>query len=190
MVKIPLHTRNSRNSRAVKVVPEPPAPRRPAQAWKRQLWPNLVKPQAPLAFACLLCLVAAPIRANEGKVVFTIWDNSGEVIHQVLQDGASGESAAGISPIREVPQAVFAPPIQYPKRLADLRMKGWVRLKFTIDEEGKVVDPEILEMRPRKYFARAALQAIRKYRFAPPLSEGVPMPLSDVTVRMTFDPEE
>ena len=68
-------------------------------------------------------------------------------------------------------------------------MKGWVRLKFTITESGEVADAEVLDMHPRRYFARPALQTISKYRFAPPMLDGEPTPLTDVTVRMVFDPD-
>ena len=149
-----------------------------------------VRPRRRGFAALLLCLAVAPTGvAQQQQVMFTIWDSSGKKIHEVFRDGGSDQSAADVSAFREIPSILSAPPPKYPKRLADLGMKGWVRVKFTITEEGEVANPEILEMHPRKYFARAALRTIKKYRFAPPTLDGVPTPLPDVTVRMTFDPE-
>ena len=126
--------------------------------------------------------------------MFTIWDGSGGVVHKAFKDEAHDQTAASpheeVVPAREIPQVLFAPPPKYPKRLADLGMKGWVRLRFTINEQGGVAEPEVIDMHPRKYFARAALQTIRRYKFAAPMLEGEPTSLPDVTVRMTFDPDQ
>ena len=149
------------------------------------------KLKALLAVFLLLC-AGVPAAQEEG-MVFAIWDSSGAVVHKAFKDGTHGQNAASpydeVVPVREIPQVLFAPPPKYPKRLADLGMKGWVRLKFTINEQGEVREPEVIDMHPRKYFARAALQTIRRYRFAAPMLDGTPTPLPDVTVRMTFDPD-
>lgn len=144
--------------------------------------------------AALLLLCAGVSAAQEERMAFTIWDGSGAVVHKTFKkDEAQGQTATSsygdVVPAREIPQVLFAPPPKYPKRLANLGMKGWVRLKFTIDEQGAVAAPEVIDMHPRKYFARAALQTIRRYKFAPPMLDGKPTPLADVTVRMTFDPD-
>ena len=124
-------------------------------------------------------------------MVFSIWDSSGSVVHGDLRDNESPASPyEDAIPAREIPEVLFAPPPKYPKRLADLGMKGWVRLKFTINEQGEVTEPEVIDMHPRRYFARAALQTIRRYKFNPPMLDGEPTPLPDVTVRMTFDPDQ
>ena len=119
-----------------------------------------------LAASLLLCAGASI--AQEMEAMFTIW----------------------VFPDRAVPQVLIAPPPKYPKRLAALGMKGWVKLKFTINEQGEVTEPEVVDMHPGEYFARTALQTISRYKFAPPMLNGEPTPLPDVTVRMTFDPDK
>ena len=149
------------------------------------------KPKTLLVALFLLCSGASA--AQEPEVMFTIWDDRGSVVHKAINDGKRSQSTIlgeDAVPVREIPSVLFAPPPKYPKRLADLRMEGWVRLKFTITEEGKVADPEVLDQHPRKYFARAALQTIRRYKFDVPTLDGRQTSLPDVTVRMIFDPDE
>ena len=125
-------------------------------------------------------------QAEEKDVLFTIWDGSGAVVHEAVRGAGEGPAP---SAEREIPPLLAAPRPKYPKRLIGLGMTGWVRLKFTINERGEVEDPEVLESAPRTYFARAALQAISRYRFAPPMLDGAPAALPDVTVRMLFEPD-
>ena len=125
-------------------------------------------------------------QAEEKDVIFTIWDGSGAVVHEAIRGEGEGP-APGAE--REIPPLLAAPQAKYPKRLNRLGMAGYVRLKFTINERGEVEDPEVLESAPRTYFVRAAIQAIKKYRFAPPMLDGVPTALPDVTVRILFEPD-
>lgn len=129
---------------------------------------------------------AAQAEEPEKDVIFTIWDDSGAVVHEAVRGEGEGP-APGAE--REIPPLLAAPQAKYPKRLIGLGMTGWVRLKFTINERGEVEDPEVLESAPRTYFVRAAIQAIKKYRFAPPMLDGVPTALPDVQVRILFEPD-
>lgn len=140
-----------------------------------------------LTFAGAAWLGAAFGTEQSQNVVFTIWDGDGRVVHE-SERGTDGEQSDVLAE-REIPRLLFAPQAKYPKRLADLGMEGWVRIKFTIDKQGAVVDPQVLQSAPRTYFVRAALQAIKGYRFSPPMLDGKPVALPDVTVRISFDPE-
>ena len=63
----------------------------------------------------------------------------------------------------------------YPRKAARNRKEGWVKLAFTITERGTVIDPVVLESRPRRLFNRSAVAAIRKWRFKPKLIDGAPV---------------
>ena len=63
----------------------------------------------------------------------------------------------------------------YPRKAARAKKEGWVKVEFTITEHGTVIDPEVVEARPRRTFNRSALAAIRKWKFRPKLSEGKPV---------------
>jgi len=64
----------------------------------------------------------------------------------------------------------------YPRKAARNRKEGWVKLAFTITERGTVIDPEVLESRPRRLFNRSAMAAIRKWKFRPKVIDGTPVP--------------
>ena len=68
----------------------------------------------------------------------------------------------------------------YPRKAARAKKEGWVKVEFTITEEGQVLDPVVVKSRPGRVFNRSALAAIRKWRFQPKLVDGKP-----VTARAT-----
>lgn len=63
----------------------------------------------------------------------------------------------------------------YPRKAARNRDEGWVKLRFTITELGSVVDPVVVDARPRRTFNRAAVAAIRQWRFKPRVVAGKPV---------------
>ena len=50
-----------------------------------------------------------------------------------------------------------------------------MKLAFTITERGTVIDPVVVESRPRRLFNRSAVAAIRKWRFKPKVVDGAPV---------------
>jgi len=56
-------------------------------------------------------------------------------------------------------------PPRYPMRAANRRVEGWVKVEFTITTEGTVKDAVVIEAHPSKVFDRAALQAIKRWKF-------------------------
>ena len=52
---------------------------------------------------------------------------------------------------------------------------GFVTIKLTVDEEGKVIDAVISESRPPRIFDRAALSAVLRWKFKPRVIDGVPV---------------
>jgi TonB family protein len=55
----------------------------------------------------------------------------------------------------------------YPRKAARSRQEGWVKIEFTITEKGAVTAPKVIASKPRRIFDRAALKAIRNWRFKP-----------------------
>ncbi|MGR9108466.1 MAG: energy transducer TonB [Gammaproteobacteria bacterium] len=62
---------------------------------------------------------------------------------------------------------LFRVPPEYPLRAAKRRVEGWVRVEFTINEQGDVVDPVVVESHPSSVFNRAAINAVSKWKFKP-----------------------
>lgn len=64
---------------------------------------------------------------------------------------------------------------QYPRRAAIKGVEGWVKIAFTIQGDGSVSDPQILDAKPSRIFNRAALNAIKKWKFKPRMVDGKPV---------------
>jgi len=94
-----------------------------------------------------------------------------------LQSGRfSGPVIAGIQMGRgkistNVMPLVRIPP-RYPMRAARRRIEGWVKIEFTITEQGTVKDAVVVESQPAEIFDQAALRAIQKWKFKPKVIDG------------------
>ena len=54
---------------------------------------------------------------------------------------------------------------RYPMRAQTRRIEGWVKVEFTITEEGTVTDAKVVDASPSKIFNRSALRAIKRWKF-------------------------
>jgi protein TonB len=86
-----------------------------------------------------------------------------------------------------VPLVRVAP--QYPMRAQQRGIEGWVEVSFTISTAGTVKNPRVVAYHPSTIFNRAALRAIRKWKYNPKIEDGKPVEQSD-TVRLTFELED
>ncbi len=55
----------------------------------------------------------------------------------------------------------------YPPTARARRLQGYVEVEFTVNEEGGVQDIEVIGSEPAGAFDRAALRAIRRWKFEP-----------------------
>ncbi|MBF6649733.1 energy transducer TonB [Methylobacter sp. BlB1] len=63
-------------------------------------------------------------------------------------------------------------PPRYPSRAEARGIEGWVRLEITVSPTGTVRDARVVDASPKGVFDRAALEAIRQWRFKPAFREG------------------
>lgn len=54
------------------------------------------------------------------------------------------------------------------------RISGWVRVEFTIMEDGSVANARVIKAEPPGIFDQAALAAIARWKFRPPVKDGKP----------------
>jgi len=66
-------------------------------------------------------------------------------------------------------------PPHYPLRARQRRIQGWVKLEFTITQEGNVKDIQVVEAHPPKIFDLAAKRAIARWKFKPLVINGKPV---------------
>jgi protein TonB len=76
---------------------------------------------------------------------------------------------------------------QYPLRASERGIEGWVEVRFTISKLGTVKDPRVINSHPSSIFDRAALKAIRKWKYNPKIEDGEPMERPGVNVRLKFE---
>jgi TonB family protein len=62
---------------------------------------------------------------------------------------------------------------RYPTREKILRFEGWVKVQFTITKEGTVTDAIVVDSVPKNTFDRAALSAIKRWKFKPKIIDGM-----------------
>ena len=89
---------------------------------------------------------------------------------------------AGVS---EIAPLVRVSPI-YPARAERRGIEGWVKVSFTIAEDGTVADAQVVDAEPAGVFDRAALSAISKWRYQPQVLDGQTIRRSGVTVTVEF----
>jgi protein TonB len=76
---------------------------------------------------------------------------------------------------------------QYPLRASERGIEGWVEVSFTISKLGTVKDAVVLNSHPSSIFDRAALKAIRKWKYNPKIEDGEPVERSGIKVRLKFE---
>ncbi|MBD3648076.1 MAG: energy transducer TonB [Pseudomonadales bacterium] len=77
----------------------------------------------------------------------------------------------------------------YPLFAVNHQIEGHVLVQFGLKEDGSVINPFVLESRPKDIFDRAALEAIRQFRFEPPPSGEERLLLASGILRFAFELE-
>ena len=104
---------------------------------------------------------------------------------------------AGASPGGALPTSRQAPALtrtryvapEYPKSALAQHVRGDVRLRLTVDAEGKVSDAAVIQANPPNVFDAAAIAAARRWRFKPIGTKGSGVEAT-VTVGIVFQPED
>ncbi|MEL6761508.1 MAG: energy transducer TonB [Myxococcota bacterium] len=83
------------------------------------------------------------------------------------------------------PQVLERRPPRYPSDARRRKIEGYVAVRFRVDEEGHVVDLEVIDSDPPGVFDAEALNTARRFRFAPALRNGEPV-ATTLQQRMIF----
>lgn len=76
---------------------------------------------------------------------------------------------------------------KYPLAAQRASLSGFVIVRFTVDEEGIVRDPEVVKTEGSEIFNDAAIEAASKFRYAPRFVAGRPVATPGVLHRITFE---
>ena len=74
----------------------------------------------------------------------------------------------------------------YPRRMAARGIEGWVLLGFSVDQLGRVQNPQVIDAQPANGFNRAAIDAVSRYKYKPKVFDGKALWVHGVQTRMTF----
>ncbi len=77
----------------------------------------------------------------------------------------------------------------YPSRASRRGTEGWVEVMFTITKTGATKDIQIVKEQPSGVFSRAAVKAIRKWKYKPQMIEGTVQERPGVRVVLKFELE-
>ena len=98
---------------------------------------------------------------------------------------ALGGFGGALSDMDAVPLVRIQP--EYPRRAAELNLKGWVHLRFTVTTLGTTKDISVVDSEPQRTFDRAAMRAVRKFKYRPKVIDGTPVEQYGVEIVITFD---
>jgi protein TonB len=77
----------------------------------------------------------------------------------------------------------------YPMQARQRGQEGWVVLEFTISTAGTVKDVAVVASEPGTVFDRAAISAVRKWKYNPKIVGGKPVERPGVKIRLDFEME-
>ena len=76
---------------------------------------------------------------------------------------------------------------RYPSRALSRGIEGWVLMEFAIDELGLAVNPVVMESEPPGIFDRAALSAVKRWKYRPMIEDGRPRMRPGVRQLISFE---
>jgi protein TonB len=111
------------------------------------------------------------------------------VAPQSAAGGVAEPEPVSVTAARIEPKIVRMVPPEYPNSARDRGIEGWVDLTLIVAPSGEVVDARVDAREGAKSFERAALAAVRKWKYEIEGASGSSTPL-DVPVRVAFRLEE
>jgi TonB family protein len=76
---------------------------------------------------------------------------------------------------------------EYPQAALNQHISGSVTLEYTVDTRGEPRDIHVVEAIPPGVFDQAAINAVRRWRYAPIMVDGAPVDVPSVRTRVRFE---
>lgn len=105
--------------------------------------------------------------------------DTGEALAKATSLGAGGADRDIVPLVRVDPD--------YPPRAKQRGIEGFVDLQFTISAVGTVQNAQVIASEPAYIFDRAALRAVRKWKYNPKIENGTAISRPGVQVRLRFE---
>ncbi len=75
---------------------------------------------------------------------------------------------------------------KYPTQAAKDGIEGWVKLSFSIDTTGAVIDVQVLDAEPKRIFDREAIKALKAWKYQPQIKDGKAVAQQGMQVQLDF----
>ncbi|MDR7121507.1 TonB family protein [Rheinheimera soli] len=75
---------------------------------------------------------------------------------------------------------------KYPVQAARDGLQGWVKMRFTILEDGSVGEVEVVEAEPKRVFDREAIRALKRWKYSPKVVDGKAVQQPGIMVQLDF----
>lgn len=98
---------------------------------------------------------------------------------------ANGPSVGDIGQQQQAMPLYRAEP-NYPSRMLQRRVEGFVVMSFTINESGRPEDIQVVQAQPSKAFVRSAVQALRNWKYQPQIEGGKAVKQPNQQVKIEF----
>lgn len=89
--------------------------------------------------------------------------------------GAKGQESPIFLAYEKPPRLVHMEQPTYPEVAREAGIEGRVVLSLVVDEEGRVIDAEVIVAQPPDVFEEAALEAVKQWRYEPAHQKGEPV---------------
>lgn len=158
-----------RAANIVEVPPPPPPPieQEPEEEERDEPPPPELTERAPP-----LDLAQLELALNPGVGNAAFGEISIQLTQQLAEDGGeAAERVFSLADLDQRPRPVFQRSPTYPAELYRARREGTVYVLFSVDKQGRVLDPTV-QKSTDPAFEAAALEAVRQWRFEPGTRDG------------------
>ena len=120
------------------------------------------------------------------KLVIPVFPGGGydEIGPRDVPPPFSHQVTVGVTDGGILPVVTVAP--TYPRRMAARGIEGWVLLEFSVDQLGRVQNPQVIDAQPTGGFSNAAIDAVLRYKYKPKVFDGKATWVHGVQTRMVF----
>lgn len=83
-------------------------------------------------------------------------------------------------------QPIYRSLPRYPVKAARDKIKGWVKLSFSVNRNGIIEDIQIIDSEPKVIFDQAAIDALNRWKYKPMIEKGKTVKQENLSVRLDF----
>jgi TonB family protein len=109
--------------------------------------------------------------ADAGAPAAEVSDLSAKIMSLRIVRPAAATVPPAVMPESQMRRTFFIAP-SYPARAREHGTEGWVELDFVVTKDGTTRDPRVKAAEPAGVFDRAALDAVRRWRYEPQVVGG------------------